>query len=103
MRKPINLTDIERAMSDVRVFLESKIEEKGNLSLDTALQRFEEGIKLSQVCNRKLKEVEKKVEILVKDESGQTKRKPFKLKDEILEEKEEEIRGKETSKENLLF
>lgn len=32
MREPINLSEIEKAMSDVRVFLENKIKEKGNLS-----------------------------------------------------------------------
>ena len=45
--------------------------ENGELSLDSALQLFEEGIKLSRFCHTKLEEAERRVEILVKNSSGQ--------------------------------
>jgi exodeoxyribonuclease VII small subunit len=45
--------------------------ENGELSLDSALQLFEEGIKLSRFCHTKLEEAERRVEILVKNTSGQ--------------------------------
>ncbi len=38
--------------------------EKGELSLDESLKIFEEGIKLSRFCQKKLTEAEQKVEIL---------------------------------------
>lgn len=40
--------------------------EDGKLSLEEMLKRFEEGQGLIQVCTRKLNEVEKRVELLVK-------------------------------------
>jgi len=47
--------------------------ETGELTLDSALQLFEEGIKLSRFCHTKLEEAERRVEILVKNNSGQPK------------------------------
>ena len=51
--------------------------ENGELSLDAALQLFEEGIKLSRFCHTKLEEAERRVEILVKNSSGQPRAVPF--------------------------
>jgi exodeoxyribonuclease VII small subunit len=42
--------------------------EGGDLSLEDALKKFEEGIKLSRFCANKLDEIEKKVSILVQNE-----------------------------------
>lgn len=44
--------------------------EKGALSLEDSLQLFEEGMKLSQSCDRQLSSVEERVKVLVssKDE-----------------------------------
>jgi len=39
--------------------------EKGQLSLDESLKKFEEGIKLSKLCNKKLVETQQKVEKLM--------------------------------------
>ena len=44
--------------------------EHGDLPLEEALQFFEEGVKLSRYCHTKLDEAQKRVEILLKDESG---------------------------------
>ena len=51
--------------------------EDGNLSLDDALGRYEEGIKLSKLCAKKLEAAKKKVEILLKSEDGSFELKPF--------------------------
>ena len=40
--------------------------EGGELSLDDAMKNYEEGIKLSRFCYKKLGEAEKKIEKLVK-------------------------------------
>ena len=47
----------------------SKLEEE-EISLEESLKFFEEGIRLSRFCNQKLDEVEKRVEILLKDKEG---------------------------------
>jgi exodeoxyribonuclease VII small subunit len=44
--------------------------EAGELALDDALKLFEEGINLSQQCQKQLEEAENKVEILLKKADG---------------------------------
>ena len=51
--------------------------EDGSLSLDDALAKYEEGIKLSRLCAKKLESAKKKVEILMKSEDGSVELKPF--------------------------
>lgn len=51
--------------------------ENGNISLDEALEKYEEGIRLSKVCAKKLEVAKKKVEILLKAEDGSLELKPF--------------------------
>jgi exodeoxyribonuclease VII small subunit len=51
--------------------------ESGDLSLDSALELFEEGIKLSRFCHTKLEQAERRVEILLKNSSGQPTAVPF--------------------------
>ena len=45
--------------------------ESGDLPLDKAMKKFEEGIKLTRGCQKALKEAEQKVEILLKSAGGQ--------------------------------
>jgi len=51
--------------------------EQGDLPLEQSLKLFEEGIRLSRICNARLEEAERKVEILLKDKSGNMIAKPF--------------------------
>jgi len=51
--------------------------EQGDLPLEEALRLFEEGVKLSRHCHTKLDEAQRRVEILLKDESGKMTPKPF--------------------------
>src|SRR4030095_865999 len=62
--------------------------ESGDLSLEDALAAFEKGVGLVKYCNQKLNEVEKKVELLLKDKEGRLQ---LKLLDSLAgdEEKEE--------------
>lgn len=62
--------------------------ERGTLSLDESLKKYEEGIRLSQICSKRLDAAQKKVEILVRKEGGKFELKPFEEK-EISEEIEE--------------
>ena len=47
--------------------------ESGNLDLDESLQVFEEGIRLSRVCMRKLDSAQQKIESLLKEQSEELK------------------------------
>ena len=51
--------------------------EGGELPLDSALELFEEGIQLSRFCNMTLDAAERRVEILLKNDSGQPRTVPF--------------------------
>ena len=44
--------------------------ESGDLSLEDSLTAFETGIGLVKYCNQKLTDVEKKIELLVRDKEG---------------------------------
>jgi len=51
--------------------------ERGELSLDSSLKKYEEGVKLAAICTSKLEEAEKKIEILVQSATGKKEKKPF--------------------------
>ena len=51
--------------------------EDADLHLEKALQLFEEGMRLSEVCHKQLEEAEGKVEILLKKTGGNMAREPF--------------------------
>jgi exodeoxyribonuclease VII small subunit len=44
--------------------------EKGDQPLETAIAKFEEGVKLSKYCSQKLDETEKRIAVLLKDKDG---------------------------------
>ena len=56
----------ESAMTDLEALV-TKIE-TGNLSLEESLKEFENGIKLSRICQSALKDAENRVKILSDDE-----------------------------------
>lgn len=51
--------------------------EEGGLSLDKSLGLFERGVTLARFLRTELDKAEKKIEILLKDESGGLKARPF--------------------------
>jgi exodeoxyribonuclease VII small subunit len=56
--------------------------EHGELPLETALAKFEAGMRLIRLCNQQLDAVDRKVEILLRDEAGNFIAKPFKSADD---------------------
>jgi exodeoxyribonuclease VII small subunit len=56
--------------------------ESGELGLEQSLKLFEEGVKLARVCNARLEEAERKVEVLLKDKNGKVTAKPFEEEEE---------------------
>jgi len=70
----------EKALEDLENIVEKL--EKGGLSLNESLALFEKGVKLARYLRDELEKAEKKVEILLKDEKGEIKEKPFDLAQE---------------------
>jgi exodeoxyribonuclease VII small subunit len=54
--------------------------EAGELSLDLAMKKFEEGIQLSRFCTKKLDETERRIAILLQDSDGSVQEVPFEEK-----------------------
>ncbi len=50
--------------------------ESGDVPLENAIELYQQGMKLSQLCSLKLQQVEKKIEMLV-EEDGNFSKKPF--------------------------
>jgi len=65
-KKTINL---EKTLADLENLVEEL--ESGDLPLEKAMQKFEQGIKLTRNCQAALKEAEQKVEILLKSAGGE--------------------------------
>ncbi|MBN2374297.1 exodeoxyribonuclease VII small subunit [bacterium] len=59
----------ETALKDLEVIVHQL--ESGEPGLDESLRLFEDGIRLSRFCNKKLKLAERKIEMLTKDEKGE--------------------------------
>ena len=56
--------------------------EKGEMDIDKSLEIFEEGIKMSRVCSKKLNEAEAKIEKLTKDQKDELVTELFPVEDE---------------------
>ena len=59
----------EKAMTRLESIVEEL--ERGDLNIDKSLEIFEEGIKMSRVCSKKLNEAESKIEKLTKGKKGE--------------------------------
>ncbi len=65
-KKSLNL---EKSLADLETLVDEL--ESGDLPLEKAMKKFEEGIKLTRQCQTALKEAEQKVEILVQSAGGE--------------------------------
>jgi len=74
-RKDASGKKFESALEDLEQVVEQL--ESGELSLEDSLAAFEKGVGLVKFCNQKLNEVEKKIELLVKDKEGKLQLKAF--------------------------
>ena len=64
-----NKINLEKSLADLEALVEEL--ESGDLPLDKAMKKFEEGIKLTRGCQTALKEAEQKVEILLQSTAGE--------------------------------
>lgn len=56
--------------------------ESGDLPLELAIKKFEEGIELSKFCAQKLEETERRITLLMQNSSGAIVEKPFQPTDQ---------------------
>ena len=61
--------NLEKSLAELDELVEEL--ESGDLPLEKAMKKFEEGIKLTRGCQTALKEAEQKVEILLKSAGGE--------------------------------
>lgn len=66
---PTKKFDLEKSLADLEKLVTEL--ESGDLPLEKAMQKFEEGIKLTRGCQAALKEAEQKVQILLKSAGGE--------------------------------
>jgi exodeoxyribonuclease VII small subunit len=64
----------EEAMEQLEAIV-AKLE-SGDVPLEQAIELFQEGMRLSQLCGSKLEQVERKIEMLIETEQG-LQRRPF--------------------------
>jgi exodeoxyribonuclease VII small subunit len=51
--------------------------EKGDISLDEALKKYQDGLELSRVCAQRLDSAKKKIDLLNKNKKGEFELKPL--------------------------
>ena len=71
--------NLEKALADLEELVEEL--ESGDLPLEKAMKKFEDGIKLTRGCQTALKEAEQKVEILLRS-AGSEDLEEFEVDDE---------------------
>ena len=84
-RKEQSEKNFETALEDLEQVVEQL--ESGDLALEDSLAAFEKGVGLAKFCNQKLNDVEKKVELLIKDKEGKLQLKAF---GELAEDEDDE-------------
>ena len=65
----------EQSLKDLEKIVQQL--ESGDLPLEEAVKKFEEGIQLSKFCSQKLDETERKITILLKNSQGNFSEQPF--------------------------
>jgi len=70
----------EEAMSKLEEVVKDLEDE--SISLDSAMEKFEAGVRLSDLCLKKLNEAEKKIEELTRSENGKLKVSNIDLKED---------------------
>ena len=63
-----SLTQLEKIVQEL---------ESGDLPLEKAIDKFEEGVKLSKICGQKLDETEKRINLLMQSSNAEHTESPF--------------------------
>lgn len=71
--------DLEKSLAQLEGLVEEL--ESGDLPLEKAMQKFEQGVKLTRSCQTALKQAEQRVDVLLKSAGGEEKLAPFDVED----------------------
>jgi len=63
-------TDFESSLSALEKIVREL--ERGDLPLEKSLELFEQGVKLTRDCQKRLDEAERRIEVLLRDSEGRT-------------------------------
>ncbi len=74
-KKDLEKKKFEDALEELENVVEQL--ESGDLSLENSSATFEKGVRLVKFCNQKLTDVEKKIELLVKERDGKLQLTPL--------------------------
>jgi exodeoxyribonuclease VII small subunit len=74
-----NVIEFETALKKLEGIVENL--EGGDLSLEQALKQYEEGVRMADLCSKRLTEAEKRVEVLMKTGGGKLKAEAFEPED----------------------
>jgi exodeoxyribonuclease VII small subunit len=66
---------IEQAIKQLEQIVQDL--ESGDMPLEKAIKKFEEGVQLSKFCSQKLDETEKRITILMQNSDGKIAEVPF--------------------------
>ncbi|WP_088043578.1 exodeoxyribonuclease VII small subunit [Bacillus sp. EAC] len=72
-----NVLSFEEAIKEIETIVQKL--EQGDVPLEKAIEYFQEGIKLSQICKDKLTKVEKQMTSILNEQGEQT---PFTIEEE---------------------
>ncbi len=75
MAKKGDAASFEKALERLEAIVERL--ESEELGLDTSLALFEEGVGLARTCQKRLEEVERRVEIVLAESGGTARTAPF--------------------------
>jgi exodeoxyribonuclease VII small subunit len=91
-KKAVKVENFEDALSELELIAREL--ESGELGLDASIARYEEGITYARLCQKKLEEAERKIEILQKNKDGSVSKNQIRVKDDTGEiEDDDEVQG----------
>ncbi len=77
MRKQDKELSFEEALHKLETIVDEL--ERNTDGIESALEKYEEGIKLYKYCYKKLNDIQGRIEILLKDGLGDVERKDFEI------------------------
>lgn len=91
-KKQAKCENFEDALSELELIAREL--ESGELGLDAAIARYEEGITYARFCQKKLEEAERKIEILQKSRDGSVSKSRISVKQDTGEiEDDSDVQG----------
>ena len=91
-KKGAKCENFEDALAELE--LVAKELESGELGLDAAIARYEDGITYARFCQKKLEEAERKIEMLQKNKDGSVSKSRISVKEDTGEiENDDEAQG----------